>query len=188
MKRVVSTGEGRNKIILVGYRACGKSSVGRKLAAELGWEFLDLDAEIVARAGISIREIVARHGWEQFRAEERRLLAELLPRTRLVVATGGGAVLHREIWPDLRQNSLVVWLTAAAATIAERILSDPISGEQRPALTDQELPAEIATVLAQREELYRRAAHLTLAGDRLTPEEIATRVLTHWQTTQADHL
>ena len=168
------------KIILIGYRACGKTSVGRELAAALGWDFLDLDAEVVRRAGMPIAEMVASGGWELFRAREREQLAALIPRRRLVAATGGGAVLHDELWPELRRDSLVIWLTAEPATIAARLAADPATAGQRPALTDQGLLAEIATVLAQRHPLYQQAAHLTIATDTTeqpAPAAIARQIL-----------
>ncbi|TBV79454.1 MAG: shikimate kinase [Desulfobulbaceae bacterium] len=165
----------QEKYFLIGYRASGKTVVGRLLALQLGAEFLDMDAEISHRTKMSIQEMVARHGWDYFRAKERKLLQELgrepepeplgppgPPGPALVVATGGGAVLQRDLWPRIRARHLVIWLKANPATIAARIKADAISDEQRPALTEQDLLVEISTVLAQREELYRQASHLQI--------------------------
>jgi shikimate kinase len=175
-------GEPPGKIFLIGYRACGKTLVGRMLAANLGWEFLDMDAEISRRAGMSIRAMVARHGWEYFRSRERELLLELsrAPAPGLVVATGGGAVLQQDLWPEIRANSLVVWLSADPATIAARISADQASGEQRPALTERGLLAEISEVLAARTELYRQAAHLQIDTATLEPAAIIARISERW--------
>jgi shikimate kinase len=175
-------GEPPWKIFLIGYRACGKTLVGRMLAANLGWEFLDMDAEISRRAGMSIRAMVARHGWEYFRSRERELLLELsrAPAPGLVVATGGGAVLQQDLWPEIRANSLVVWLSADPATIAARISADQASGEQRPALTERGLLAEISEVLAARTELYRQAAHLQIDTATLEPAAIIARISERW--------
>ncbi|MFH7320587.1 shikimate kinase [Desulfurivibrio sp. D14AmB] len=180
MKRETAAPSDRQKIILIGYRACGKTSVGVLLAQKLGWEFLDLDAEIVKRTGSEIRELVAARGWDYFRARERELLQELVPRRRLVVATGGGAVLHREVWPTLKQESLTVWLRADPATIAARLSADPVSSRQRPALTDQGLLAEINEVLAQRQELYRQTADLEIDTTTLEPATIAGLISEKW--------
>jgi len=178
------SGEPPRKIFLIGYRACGKTLVGRMLAARLGWEFLDMDAEISRRAGMSIRAMVARHGWEYFRSRERELLLELsrapAPAPGLVVATGGGAVLQQDLWPDLRAASLVVWLSADPAIIAARISADQVSGEQRPALTERGLLAEISEVLAARTELYRQAAHLKIDTAALEPAAIIARISERW--------
>jgi len=165
------------KIILIGYRTCGKSVVGRRVAKALGYRFLDLDATIEAEAGRSIREMVAAQGWEGFRARERAALSALAGQNRVVVSTGGGAILHREVWPELRRESLVVWLTAPLEVIRQRLAVDCKTTAQRPALTGQGVMAEIATVLAEREPLYREAAHLTIDTGRLKPAQVAELIV-----------
>lgn len=148
------------KIFLIGYRATGKSSVGRAVASRLGLPFLDMDQEIEHRAGRPISALVAAEGWEGFRRQERELLAELAARpAALVIATGGGAVLHQELWPQLKAEHLVAWLTADIATIGARLAADPLTASQRPSLTGQSVQAEIAPVLAEREPLYRQSAN-----------------------------
>lgn len=187
MSNEAAAGDDRpwRKIFLIGYRACGKSVVGRQLATELGWQYLDCDRELSQRAGCSINDLVASAGWQEFRARERQLLGELIPRQELVVATGGGAVLHQELWPALRQSGLVVWLTAEPATIARRLAADPVSQSQRPPLTDQGLLAEITTVLDQRQALYQQAAHLQIATDQLAPSAIVHQIIAHLPATAA---
>lgn len=100
----------KTKIVLTGYRAPGKTSVGRILADRLFFSFVDTDREIEKQQGKSISEMVAEHGWNYFRAAERNFLSSLLSRANLVVAPGGGAILHREVWTKLMETSLVVWL------------------------------------------------------------------------------
>ncbi len=162
----------QRKIILVGFRATGKSSVGRLLAAHLGVGFLDMDQVLTERYG-EIREQVAAHGWEYFRARERELLAELAEMEAGVIATGGGAVLHRELWPPLKKNALVVWLTSTLELICRRLSVDPATGAQRPSLTGGDIRAETAKVLAEREPLYREVADLTVDSNRPVPEVVA---------------
>lgn len=157
------------KIILVGFRATGKTSVGRLLAEHLGVEFLDMDRVLTERHG-KISQVVAEHGWDFFRARERELLKELVDLQEGVIATGGGAVLHREIWPAMRESGLVVWLTSTLELICQRLGSDPASDSQRPSLTGRDIRAETATVLTEREPLYRAAAHLTVASNRPVAE------------------
>ncbi|MFZ5763594.1 MAG: shikimate kinase [Thermodesulfobacteriota bacterium] len=151
------------KIFLIGYRATGKSSVGRAVADRLGLPFLDMDQEIERQAGCPISALVAAEGWEGFRQRERELLTALSHRPEaLVIATGGGAVLFRDPWPRLKAEHLVVWLTADVATIAARLAADPVTASQRPSLTGQTVQAEIAPVLAEREPLYRESASLAI--------------------------
>lgn len=150
----------KRKIFLIGYRATGKSSVGLALATRLGLPFVDMDRQIEARAGRPISALVAAEGWAAFRRQERELLAELAADDQaMVIATGGGAVLHQELWPQLKKEHLVVWLIADIATIGARLAADPVTASQRPSLTGQEVQAEIAAVLAEREPLYRQSAH-----------------------------
>lgn len=160
------------KIILVGFRATGKSSVGRLLAEHLGVEFLDMDQVLTGRLG-EISKVVAARGWDFFRAREKELLAELIALPEGVIATGGGAVLHRELWPPMRETGLVVWLTSTLELICQRLSLDPVSGSQRPSLTGRDIREETATVLAEREPLYRDVAHLEVDSNRPVPEVAA---------------
>lgn len=83
-------------LFLIGYRCTGKTSVGRFLAGVLGWGFIDADSELVKEHDMTIREIVARWGWNDFREKERIIIKKLCTLDRYVVATGGGAVLNDE--------------------------------------------------------------------------------------------
>ena len=153
------------KIILVGFRATGKSSVGQRLAERLGVEFLDMDQVLTARHG-EISRIVAEQGWDFFRAREKALLRELINLKEGVIATGGGAVLHQELWPAMRETGLVVWLTSTLEKICHRLSRDPASPGQRPSLTGCDIRTETAAILTEREPLYRAAAHLAVDSNR----------------------
>lgn len=166
------TMEDERNIILTGYRATGKSSIGIRLAAAAGMEFLDMDRVIEQRQGCTIREMVAARGWPYFRSLERELLEELAGRKALVIATGGGAVMHRESWARLQATGLVVWLTADRRTICRRLAADAGTQEQRPPLTGGLPEAEIDLVLAEREPLYREGSHLAVDTSGKNPEEI----------------
>ena len=98
-------------IILIGMPGCGKSSVGKALAAALNRTFLDADEEIVRRAGCSIPEIFAAQGEAGFRRLESAVLADLGKQSGIVLATGGGCVTRPENYPSLHQNGCIVWLT-----------------------------------------------------------------------------
>ncbi len=169
------------KIILTGYRACGKSLIGRLLAQRLGLDFLDMDKEIEAREGCTVSAMVARHGWPYFRERERLLLAELSTRERLVVASGGGAIMHEEVWQRLRETALVVWLTADTATIAARLAGDAATAGQRPSLTGGNVIREIEGVLAERTPLYEKGSDLAVDTGRRSPAEIVDLVAAAWQ-------
>lgn len=158
-------------IFLIGYRAVGKTTVGKKLADRLVCSFLDTDQMISLRKGGSIRSIVDKEGWEEFRRLEKQVLTEFAHGNNCVVATGGGAIMHREQWRELRQNSLVVWLTASAETLIDRLRQDANTTECRPSLTGKESMTEVYDLLAEREPLYQESAHLTIDTERYTIDE-----------------
>lgn len=166
----------KNKVILTGYRATGKSSVGKKLAARLAVEFLDTDSVIEKRQGCSIRKMVEEHGWDFFRTQEKHLLEELVAKKNVVIATGGGAILHQDIWQRLKNTGLTVWLTADLQTICKRLAADASTEDLRPSLTGQDIQKEITTVLAEREPLYRKGSHLAINTSENTITAIVTTI------------
>jgi shikimate kinase len=164
-------------ITLVGYRGTGKSSVARLLADALGLTAIDADAQIEQRAGKTIREIFADEGEPAFRTLERTVAAELLQRPGLVIASGGGAVLHADTRRDMRTAGPVVWLRASPATIAARLDADPTTRDRRPALTEHDPRNEIAALLAVREPLYREVASIVIDTDGKDVKAIVSEIL-----------
>ena len=121
----------RPVVFLVGYRGAGKTAVGRALAARLGWAFHDADAELESQVGATVADLFAAEGEAGFRDREAAVLADLVTRPRVVIATGGGVVL-RSANRDVLRTGFVVWLTASAETLWGRIRSDPLSTARRP--------------------------------------------------------
>ncbi len=148
----------KKSIYLVGGRAVGKSSIGEKLAQRLDYEFLDSDRMITDLCGSSVTEIVKNEGWAAFRNYEKQVLLDLAERESCVVATGGGAILHHEVWPEIKKRAVVVWLQADPDTLRKRILGDDSSSSQRPSLTGKDICQEMEEVLQQRNPLYKEAA------------------------------
>ncbi len=164
------------RVFLIGYRGCGKSTVGPLLAARLGWAFVDADALLEARAGKSIARIFADDGEPAFRDLESALLAELAARPDHVVATGGGVVLRPANREILSKRGLAVWLEAPAELVWERIQNDPTTGARRPNLTAAGGLQEVKDLLAVREPLYRATAHASFPADR-SPERLADAIV-----------
>lgn len=164
-------------IILIGYRATGKTTVGLQLATQLGLRFIDMDHEVEQRHGRSISEMVADQGWSYFRRLERDLLEELIGSRDLVISSGGGAILHQDLWPRVKASGLVVWLTADRKTIFQRLLGDDQTASQRPSLTGHDPFAEIDQVLAQREPMYRAGSHFAVDTGLLGLEEIVSLIV-----------
>ena len=163
------------RIFLIGYRGSGKTNVAQALAKRLGWDWLDADTVLEARHGRTIREIFAAEGEAGFRAKEAALLEELCQSDRHVIATGGGVVL-RPANRERLARGLVVWLTADAATLWQRINADGTTAARRPNLTVGGL-SEVEELLRQREPLYRECAGLVVDTAGKTPDAIADDIL-----------
>src|SRR5690348_4499917 len=108
-------------IVLIGYRGTGKSTVARQLALALGWDWVDADVEIELRAGKSIAAIFADEGEEHFRDLESEVLADLVTKTNVIIAAGGGVVLRETNRQELRRCGHVICLKASPATIFKRV-------------------------------------------------------------------
>ena len=166
----------KTNIALIGFRATGKSSVGKALAGRLGRPFKDLDTEITTVLGQDIHSWVKTRGWESFRQLETELLFTLAGQKGLVVACGGGVVAREQNRECLRQHFFVIWLQASLETIQRRLLEDPRSALLRPPLTELPLQEEIETLLWQRTPWYEEIADLILATDAAGPAELAEAI------------
>ncbi|MEW4570744.1 shikimate kinase [Tautonia sp. JC769] len=175
---------GPTGIALVGYRATGKSTVGRLVAARLGWAFEDADEALERRIGRSIARVFAEEGEAAFRDLEQATLADLTARSGLVLASGGGAVLREANRDALRRFGFVVWLSARPETLVDRLRSDPAD---RPALTTAGLLDEVATLLRQREDYYRSVADARIEVDGRSAEQVAEAVLALWSRQISNH-
>ncbi len=173
------------QIVLIGYRGCGKTSVGRALAARIGYDFVDTDECVQDRAGSTIAEIFAERGEQGFRDLEVAEVAAALACRRTVISVGGGAVERDENRLRLA-STFVVWLTADPMTIQHRIEHDRASQAQRPSLLGLDPSAEIAVKLAQRTPLYRGLATITVDTTAATIGELVDTIATHWQSARRE--
>jgi shikimate kinase len=161
-------------LILIGYRCCGKTRVGRHLADLTGNDFVDTDQRIEIDCGTDIDTLITDKGWSFFRQTETRILKHLLCLNHQVIATGGGMVLAPENRILMKKNGFVVWLTADTTTIVQRLEADPHTLSQRPRFTARSLEEETTQILAKRIPLYASLADMTMdttAGH--SPREIA---------------
>lgn len=148
----------RRTIALVGLMGVGKSTVGRRLARRLGLPFSDGDVEIEAAAAMTVSDIFARLGESEFRAGEALVLKRLLHGPRMVLATGGGAVLNPETRETLKARAVTVWMRADLDTVASRVLRR----DTRPLLRGRD-PLEALQAMAEvRYPLYAAAADVTV--------------------------
>ena len=163
-------------IILVGFMASGKTSVGRALAERTGWTLVDADDVIVARAGKPIHRIFTEDGEPAFRELERQVIADLCAGERQVIASGGGAFVDPRNREVMLRGGLVFYLSASPAVILGRVREEDANGPIRPLLAVDDPEARIGELLAQRMPAYDQAHH-TVETDALTAEGVAERIV-----------
>ena len=164
-----------SRVILVGPRGSGKTTVARLLAADLGWSWVDADVLLEGRAGMSIRDIFAAEGEAGFRRREADVLAEVCGLESHVIATGGGVVLRPANRELLKRSGVVVWLTGDIDTLWGRICEDGSTAARRPTLTVGGRD-EVAELVAAREPLYRECARVVIDTSGRTPVSIIEEV------------
>jgi shikimate kinase len=162
-------------IILVGFMASGKTSVGRALSERTGWTLVDADDVIVARAGKPIHRIFSEDGEPAFRELERQVIADLCVGERQVIASGGGSFVSEQNREVMLSGGRVFFLSASPAVILRRVQEEDAGGPIRPLLAVDDPEARIAELLAQRMPAYTQAHH-TVETDALTAEGVAARI------------
>lgn len=160
-------------VALVGLPGCGKSTIGRYLSKRWLLPFVDVDMAIEEHIGCTIREFFAKEGEPKFRDVEQEVLAHLLSNAqKMVVATGGGAVLRPENRQQLAAHAQVVYLSASPHEIARRLQKDT----QRPLLQVDNPLQRLLDLHAVRDPLYREVADFVVAGSGLSAAQVAQRV------------
>ncbi|WP_222623024.1 shikimate kinase [Ramlibacter cellulosilyticus] len=151
----------------------GKSTVGRQLSRRLGLPFFDSDHLIEERLGCSIREYFAREGEAAFRDVEEQVLRELAQGPSAVVATGGGAVVRPATREALRAGGKVVYLRSSPEELHRRLRHDT----QRPLLQVADPLAKLRALHAERDPLYREAAHFHIETGRPSVPTLVNMIL-----------
>jgi shikimate kinase len=160
-------------LVLIGFMATGKSTVGPILAQRLGRRFLDLDALVAEEAGMTIPQLFAAEGEAGFRARESRALGRALEASDLVLATGGGAACREDNLALLLDRASVVSLEAPP----EEILRRTGGGSGRPLLDGATDPlSRVRELLALREPFYARA-HARVRTVGKSPEAVAQEII-----------
>jgi shikimate kinase len=164
-------------IFLIGYRGSGKTTVASVLSEQLGWPWVDADAQLERRAGKTIKQIFTDSGEPAFRDLESAVLQDFVSGDGQIIALGGGVVLRHENRQAIAGRGKIVWLRASPETLFSRISTDPTTAERRPNLTGQGGLAEIRSLLAQRTPLYEQCADLTIDVENRSPAEIARQII-----------
>ena len=162
----------KQNIYLVGLMAVGKSTVGRLLAQDLGYEFFDTDHVIEERAGADVAWIFDVEGESGFRDREALVVDELTQRTGVVLATGGGIVLRAENRQALASRGCVIHLDSPLKRLLERTQKD----KKRPLLQNGDPADTLARLQVEREPLYVEIADYRFVTDRQSPKVLARAI------------
>ena len=145
-------------VALLGLRGSGKSAIGARAAARLGWPFIELDELVEAHAGMSLAELFELHGGDYYRRVQRDEIERLLTSGATgFLATGGGVVADHETFGRLRASTLTIWLKARPEDHYARVLAQ---GDTRPAANREDAMRELRALLRARRALYELAAHV----------------------------
>ena len=167
MLRNVSVMNGN--VYLAGFMGCGKSTVARELERRTGMPTVDIDAAIVEREGVSIPEIFADKGEEEFRNIETEVLREESEKGGRIIACGGGVVLRDENITIMKRYGTVILLTARPETIYSRVCSDT----NRPLLNNNMSVEHISNMLEARRAAYEKSADIVIETDNIDVSDIA---------------
>ncbi len=160
-------------IALVGMPGCGKSTVGRQLARQLGLNFIDSDGVIEQQLGMPIRDWFAQQGEEAFRDVEQAVIDDLSQGENAVLATGGGAVLRPSNRNALHSRCHVFYLRTSPDDLYRRLRHDT----QRPLLQVQDPLKKLRELYRDRDPLYRRTAHFVIEAARPSVQALTSMVL-----------
>ena len=160
-------------VFLVGPMGAGKSAVGRQLARLLHLDFVDSDEEIEARTGVDIPFIFEKEGEAGFRKREAKVIDDLTRRERIVLATGGGAIVDAANRNHLGARGFVIYLH----TTVDQQLARTRKGRERPLLDKDDPRTVLEALMKIREPLYREIADLTVDTDGRKVKAVATEIL-----------
>ena len=162
-----------DSIILIGPMGSGKTSTGRILAKEMGIDFLDTDEEVVDRTGVSIAYIFDVEGETGFRKREHQALMKFLQNQNVVIATGGGIIMHDESRAIIQSHKRVVYLK----TSIEKQIERATVSNKRPLLINTDPASKLQELMLTREPLYEEISDIKIDTDERKPSEIALEII-----------
>jgi shikimate kinase len=163
---------GRRSLVLVGMMGAGKSSIGRRVATRLDIDFVDADIEIEKAAGMSVSDIFATRGEQEFRSGEARVIARLLESAPQVLATGGGAFINPDTRAAIGAKGVSIWLKAEFDVLMRRIKRR----QDRPLLKTDDPGATLRALMDARYPVYA-LADLTVQSREVPHEKIVDEIV-----------
>ena len=163
-------------IILVGFMASGKRSVGRALSRRTGWPSVNADDEVVFRAGKPIADIFRDSGENAFRQLEREVTTDICNETGRIIAAGGGSFIDEQNRQTMLELGTVFYLSDRPDTIYRRVTRGNPNAPVRPMLAGGDPLKRITELLKQRAPVYA-SAHHAVETDGLSPEQVAREII-----------
>ncbi len=163
---------GRRNLVFVGLMGAGKSAIGRMVAGQLGMPFVDTDMEIERVSRMTISELFAAYGEDEFRALETRVIKRLLKSGPRVVSTGGGAFINERTRKQIERGGISLWLNADLDVLWERVNKR----DHRPLLKTENPKKTLEDLMQKRYPIYALADITVLSRD-VRKEVIANEVL-----------
>jgi len=162
----------QSTIVLIGFMGTGKTTVGKLLAKRLNYGFYDSDDVIEERTAVTIPKFFAERGEQSFRKIEQQVISELLNQEKIVLATGGGAILHSESFAAMKEKGVVIALEASIETLWARLQDCT----QRPLLQGNNPKEKLNELYSFRYSLYHQAHHVVTV-DKKTPEQVVDEII-----------
>lgn len=163
----------KGRIVLIGFRGAGKSTIARRLAAQLGWKVISTDDLIEKDNRMTIKEIVQKYGWPRFRELEGKVVETLRGIDRVVVDSGGGVVENPDLMNHLLTDSFVVWIDANIDDLVERLIEQ----NDRPLLNRRNIEEDIRENYLRRIPLYEKYSDIKINTSEMLKEEICEKIL-----------
>ena len=160
-------------IYLIGMMGSGKSVTGKKLAALLGYEFLDLDDRIQEQSRRTIPDIFEKEGEDYFRDQEAAVLRTACELPRHVIATGGGSILRPENVQRMHKTGKIVYLETSPEVLWERVRGR----KDRPLIQGENPQENLVAILSKRKAIYEKVCDLRVGTDGQSPEAVAKKIM-----------
>tara|TARA_A100000164_G_scaffold288484_1_gene261608 strand:+ start:248 stop:787 length:540 start_codon:yes stop_codon:yes gene_type:complete len=170
-KKIISHLNNRS-IVLVGMMGSGKTTIGKLLAEELKLPFYDSDYEIEKNLGKKINDIFKEHGELFFRNEELNFFEEKINQTQIIISSGGGSFVNKEIQKRIKKDCISIWLKASKETLVNRLKNK----KNRPLLNVENFEDTLSLLLNERNAIYEKA-DLTITIDKLDKVKILQAII-----------
>lgn len=166
-----------NKIVLIGFMGCGKTTIGKQLAKKFNFDFIDTDEEIEKKYNTTISDIFRIYGEDDFRKKEVSLLDELLKKDNIIISTGGGIIESIEAIDMLIKEKAVIWLDANVLTIVNRL---KLELDNRPKLKNKkDFELSVKRLLDTRYEKYKKSSRIRIDVNDKNIDEVISDILVY---------